>query len=462
MAKLVLLTNTELVAESRREDLDGIPHLVVPVVAIREGVLNNVLYPEAELSEFVEAWNGVPVPVGHPMSGDTAVTANSIEAENTVNIGKFYNVTFQDSAIKGEIWINIEKAEKLNFSDIVEKLESGEMMEISTGLHRDEITANGEFNGIPYESVINKIRPDHLALLPNHKGACSIDDGCGAMRTNCKDGKCDCGGKCKTPKKETIINRLLKRFGINSDTSFNEKETAVRKALRDAHGKDTYPYIVVMFDGFVIFELGPTLYKQSYTLDSNTKATLTGNHFEVAPRTEYVPIITTNKMNPEHKTAVVLALASAMAVNQAVTEESKTSLAAMPDDMLLNMATQYKINKDGTPQGEPKKVDPVVVNAEQAQPTLTPEQADLLNNLQKVTDDRMKGKRDAVVALHTSMTDDIVANMQENALDALIGNSVVEGDASYALNGSPAVISNEEADYQPPSIFTAQLTKEGN
>ncbi len=58
MNNLVLHRNIELQPNARREMLDEIEHLVIPAIAIREGVLNNIFYPSDELAEFVEAWNG--------------------------------------------------------------------------------------------------------------------------------------------------------------------------------------------------------------------------------------------------------------------------------------------------------------------------------------------------------------------------------------------------------------------
>ncbi len=239
MSKLVFYNNFKLKPSARRAMLDNVEHLVIPAVAIREGVLNNIFYPSSELAEMVEAWNGVPVPVNHPMEGDVPITANATQVEEQFNIGRFYNVRFEDDAIKGEIWINIEKATRLGFADIVANLEKGEMMEVSTGLLAFTAKKKGRFENTEFDEVASGIRPDHLALLPNEQGACSIKDGCGAMRNNKEKDACGCSDDddkmelnwfrrvlsnffnptMKPETKPLLVNALASRLGDTSSES---------------------------------------------------------------------------------------------------------------------------------------------------------------------------------------------------------------------------------------------------
>lgn len=466
MKDIVLLSNISLNATARREMLDGVEHLVVPAIAIREGVLNNILYPAADLAEFVEAWNGVPVPVRHPMKDGAAVTANAVEFEQTVNIGRFYNVKFEEGAIRGEIWINIDKATRLGFADIVESLESGEVMEVSTGLHAFTRPEVGNFNGTPYANVISSIRPDHLALLPDEEGACSVKQGCGAMRNNC-GGKKDC--KCTKPEKGNILNRLKGWFGLNKDVSFDAKRTAISKALRDrfAHDTDSWTYIVDVFDKYFIYEYGSDIFKLDYTFDKATiSATLGNDPVKVKTEVSYVPILAnrenkTENMKPEHKVALVSALALALVANKAdaVTEDKKASLAALPDDMLLNMAAQYKLKEDGTPDNvvpvAPTPTPAPVVNAGAG---ITSEERTLLNSLVTERNQRLANKRTQVCNAHSHVTPEVAAVMDEVALDALLGAAGVTANYAAAGAGAPPRTNAQEA-YTPPSVFLAPPAK---
>ena len=388
MNELVLHTNLSLVSGSRREMLDNSEHLVVPAIAIKEGVLNNIFYPASELESFVETWNGVPVPVNHPMKGDVPVTANSVEVEKTSNIGRFYNVFFdkESSSIKGEIWLNISKAESLGFSEIIESLEKGDVMEVSTGLLAFTRSEKGEFNNTAYDAVIESIRPDHLALLPNEKGACSVEDGCGAMRTNCKKGSCTCGNT----EEKNLFNML---------TSFFKQFNPSKK-----EGEQ----------------------KQ-------------------------------NKMEPKEKAALVDALALALVANnaEAVKDESKASLLALPDEMLANMAKQYQLNEDGTPiEEEPSKK--VEVKTEE----ITNEQKALLDSLLAEKKIALANKRKLVVDSLDHVNAEMAETMNETALDALIQAANISPVTNYSLAGG-SVKTNEEEVYTAPSVFLNQNKKEG-
>ena len=55
-------------------------------------------------------------------------------------------------------------------------------MELSTGLFTDnDETAGVSPKGRNYEAVARNHRPDHMAVLPDQVGACSINDGCGVL-----------------------------------------------------------------------------------------------------------------------------------------------------------------------------------------------------------------------------------------------------------------------------------------
>ena len=474
MKDLVLFSNIALNSQPRRDMLDGAEHLVVPAVAIKEGVLNNIFYPASELENFVQAWNGVPVPVNHPEVDGSFVTANSVEIENTANIGRFYNVFYDEvnKSVKGEIWIHIDKATRLGFANLIERLEAGDIMEVSTGLFGNTEPTAGVFNGKPYDSTISTIRPDHLALLPNDVGACSVKDGCGAMRTNCADKKGAC--TCKKNKmkdndvKPNLLKQILNWFTGNKAKSFDTIRTMVAAKLRETYGEVEWLYVVDVFEDKVIFEQVNVLYSQEYALEGGgEKVTLLGERVAVTVEVSYKPVLTNkNKkqdMKPEHKTALVSALALAMVANaEAVTEDSKSKLAALPDDMLRNMASQYKLKEDGTPVTEtPASSAPAatpVSNSATVSP-LTSEERQLLNQLKADADARIAAKRKQVTELNANMTAEIAATLTEPALDAMLANAGVN---VVVGNFAPAGAVANNAANQPrvaPSIILAPITK---
>jgi len=186
MQKLTFIANT--ISAVTETVYDGKPYLIAPVVAIREGVLNNILYLSEEFGRYFESWNGRPVPLGHPKRNGEYVSANSPDIWANEVPGYFWEVMVEGDRLKGDIWIELEKAEKIGKPalDVVERLRAGDAIEVSTGLYADIEETAGTWNGKAYEGIARNIRPDHLALLPNEIGACSWDDGCGTPRVNQK------------------------------------------------------------------------------------------------------------------------------------------------------------------------------------------------------------------------------------------------------------------------------------
>ncbi len=160
----------------------GEKHLVVPVVMMVEGVHNGshgpLYHPAEELGKFPESWNGIPVIVRHPQKDGVYVSANSPDIVDDQVIGRVYNTKFEDGKLKAEVWINEHKA-SLVYPEILSCLRKGQPIDVSVGVFTDDEYISGEWNGEKYVGIAKNHRPDHLALLPNERGACSWTDGCG-------------------------------------------------------------------------------------------------------------------------------------------------------------------------------------------------------------------------------------------------------------------------------------------
>lgn len=160
----------------------GEKHLVVPVVMMVEGVHNGshgpLYHPAEELGKFPESWNGIPVIVRHPQKDGVYVSANSPDIVDDQVIGRVYNTKFEDGKLKAEVWINEHKA-SLVYPEILSYLRKGQPIDVSVGVFTDDEYISGEWNGEKYVGIAKNHRPDHLALLPNERGACSWTDGCG-------------------------------------------------------------------------------------------------------------------------------------------------------------------------------------------------------------------------------------------------------------------------------------------
>ena len=180
----------------RRETFMGEEHLVVPIIALVEGVLHPSNAPSPELalsSEFARhplGWNGRPIVLNHPELNGEKVSANLPEIVENEVFGQLFNSRLNDNKLKTEAWINLARVAELSedVQDSIERLESGDLVEVSTGLFMSLEDSSGTFEGEKYEGIWRNVVPDHLAILPEGiVGACSIEEGCGAPRINSKE-----------------------------------------------------------------------------------------------------------------------------------------------------------------------------------------------------------------------------------------------------------------------------------
>ena len=419
----IIKTNVLATASAEIKKLDGINHMVVPVVAITEGVLNNIFYSADEINNFVQAWNGVPVPVNHPINNaGNAVSANSPDIESTTNIGTFYNTKFENGKLKGEIWINIDKAKRLKYGYIVEAFEKNEMMEISTGLYANIIKQAGIYNGKSYKGVATEIRPDHLALLPNQKGACSIEDGCGALRVNEQDCCDDCrDDKIKKERSMAYNFMQMLRNRISPDKGIQTNETieVLTNELDKAHNDKVFIHEVK--DDKVFYQLNDKLFSRDI-ISNDDGLTLGDNVDEVVGNTTYEVL---NEANGNDATTT--------------TEETPLEKENKVGDIVANYAT---LNNDEKKQ----LVEQLNINS------LSDDEMSEYKALKAEQNEKLDNLRKEVVANYENLTDEMVVNMSSETLEAL--NKSVPKPADYsAKNGSGLNTNNE---YATPGLLSAK------
>lgn len=176
-------------------------YLVVNGVAIVEGVLNHRFVPMDEFGSFVYDWNGVPVVIRHPKQN---LGSARVPNPDVKEIGRFYNARLDGDGrrLTGEFWL--DKSLMENDSDgqkIMDAVMSNRLVELSTGYFSANDRTPGQYNGKHYRSVDRNIHPDHIAILPDDIGACSVADGCGLNRNQanpemCQN--CECSQKFQT------------------------------------------------------------------------------------------------------------------------------------------------------------------------------------------------------------------------------------------------------------------------
>lgn len=175
---------------------NGRKYIVAPMTLIVEGVLNGsqgaLYYPPDEIVKNYSEWEGMPLLAYHPISLDgrhISAMEGGVIARQGIGFVKGPKVVGNGDKLQAEGWFDIERCKRINKS-IYNSLVKRQPIELSTGLFTNNQPAqNGShFQGKPYTHTARDYRPDHVAVLPDQKGACAISDGCGVLVN------CECGG----------------------------------------------------------------------------------------------------------------------------------------------------------------------------------------------------------------------------------------------------------------------------
>lgn len=237
----------------RTETKGGIEYLVVPGVPVREQVMNTYWVPASSIQASVNGWNGTAISIHHPKKNGGSV---NVPEPDVAIIGRFYNARWDadKNQMVGEYWINIPEASKwVEGQAIVNAIRGGKILETSTGYYAEDVESPGEFNGHKYLSVHANLLPDHIAILPDAVGACSVKDGCGVNRNqvihNCE---CDCPFKnAKNYQYEEghLPRQMLEPFALNKGIRTPEQLEGLRSYMKE-QGKRMRPVMVMrMSDG---------------------------------------------------------------------------------------------------------------------------------------------------------------------------------------------------------------------
>lgn len=220
----------------RRETISGKDYAIYPLVLMVEGVHHAVngdpvYYPPSVLESSVLHWDGRPIPIYHPNIAGDYVRANNPQVEADWVCGRIYNAMMDNGKLKAEAWLEISKAEQLH-PGLIMALDSGTQMEVSTGVMVSGDGVSGTWNEEAFNQSITTMIPDHLALLPGDKGACSWEDGCGVRANKSKmEENEDNLSKIEINEKKVFIsirnNNIIKnqgKLGINQTSEDSEKK----------------------------------------------------------------------------------------------------------------------------------------------------------------------------------------------------------------------------------------------
>lgn len=256
-------SNTSILVsnQAKRVTKSGKEFLVVPGVPAREQVMNTYLVPELDLVRSLKGWNGVPITIQHPKLNDRSA---NVPDPDVAIIGRFYNSAWdhEGKRMTGEYWIEIAEAEKyLEGKSILTKINDGTPLETSTGYYADDEQTAGIFDGKAYKTIHRNLLPDHIAILTNEVGACSLQDGCGVNR-NSTATNCECG--CQ----------------YQNEQSLDQKIYALREAFNKQFTEgDGGVWVREIYPAYLIVDAGGELFKIAYQQSES--------EFAFSPRNEW-------------------------------------------------------------------------------------------------------------------------------------------------------------------------------
>ena len=256
--RLQRITANFIPGQVRHDQMEGRDFLVAPMVMIVEGVHNGsegpVYYPKNELAKTPAMWNYKPVVVYHPMKNGEGCSACDPIILSNRKVGVIMNTEFTETehgpGLKAEAWM---EADRMNVVDerITEAVEKGTMMELSTGLFFDSDRTPGKWQEEEFIATVSNYRPDHLALLPDLKGACSIEDGAGLFRLNARQ---DAIKIASNEMSHGNVRSLLNSWLQNKNTNDEAYEM----------------YVEDVYDAFFVFMKNGKLFKGDYTVTNET------------------------------------------------------------------------------------------------------------------------------------------------------------------------------------------------
>lgn len=427
-------------ALARNGEMEGEQYLIIPMVMMVEGVHNGsngpLMYPKEELSKIPESWNHKPVVVYHPTVNGKGVSACSPEILTKYKIGMIMNAKIEGDKLKAEAWLKPTRIAKVD-NRVQEAIDNNSMMEVSTGVFTENEEVAGEWNGEKYVAIARNYRPDHLAILPDQIGACSIKDGAGLMRN--AEGRKPSPGRI-----QSVINRLLEAAGLqDNQLSHSDIHKRLRELIRekvnganaDAIGKSEderkYVWIEDVFTNFFVYEYDNKLWRINFQ-NVDDELSLSGEPVEVRRVTRYEtvndPAPTQNQTKiqqhpKKEKTMDKKTIVDGLIGNSGWSEEDREFLMGLEDSKLTKIqhnaeAKEQEANKtaDKKPEvpanntkteepAKPQTVEEFISNApagvaevlRSGLNTLQEEKSKLIkqitdNEANSFTEDQLKGK----------------------------------------------------------------------
>lgn len=376
--KKVIRLRAAISGELRTAVFEGRDHVVVPVVALVEGVIHasNSEDPELVLSEEFgkapQGWNGRPVVGDHPSLSGTRVSANEPEVLESKAFGRVFHAQVRGTKLMMEAWLDPAMAKKVGpeAEDVIARVREGKGVEVSVGVFVvNEETPGSWTDGSRYAAIWREIIPDHLAMLPEGTlGACSIEMGCGAPRAAEKKEE-------PVTVKKSLMERLKDLAAhFRPSQAEDQSDEDLRRSLGDALNS-TEPAFLGIDAVFseakqVVYAVAPEgvmqLFRREFTQDEEGTVELGSSREEVKQVTRFEPVTAQQnitaascgcggkkaitpaeeavKMDKKARVAALLALAGAHLTYKNIFKAADApALELLPDERLTELEAQVAV-----------------------------------------------------------------------------------------------------------------------
>ena len=458
---------------------NGRRHMVLPVVIMVEGVHSGsagpVFHSSSELSRFPGCWDGIPVVINHPSDNGNPISANSPEIIERQSIGRVYHTYWDNGALRSEVWVDetlIQSREPALHAHLL----AGLPMDVSMGAYSDDVEATGNWNGETYRAVAHNYRPDHLALLPRSRGACSWSDGCGIRANEYIDG----GGSMDKALWQGLFHAGLRVEPMPADATiqsnalgYREVSGSIQRKLDTLDNEAIFHYLEEVYDGEFVYRVenretsATKLYRRSYTMPESGQLAFGDDVVPVVKRVEYVeqPQSLQQNSEPEKKLVRTKKVETDMKTNSQndcgcptkvdsllktnhFKETDRVMLEALPNDTLDRLLAIHeeivepKEPKVNATPPDPKPAPVPQMNEEQILAALSPERRRQMEyGLKRYQEDRLATVRDIVANSNSAFTEKDLEAYSDEQLEKL--SKAIPRPADYSLAGSRgAVVTN--------------------
>ena len=311
MEKLI----ANLSSKVSKKTLQGRDYLVAPVAMLLPGVFAGsegpIFYDTTEIVKSVAAWNHKPITIGHPeLPNGTKVSGCTTESLESLGVGMILNTRFNKKTNKlvAEAWFDISRLSVVEQGQIIANALAQETkLEVSTGLFVDNLKTSGTFQGTKYERKAVNYQPDHLAIILNGVGACSLADGAGLLVNKADKKLADCRPALVT--NDDAADAADDAAEADTESLMNTVD-AVRRAVYQkyeqsgtANTPGVYVYIEDIYEKSVVFSMADKVYRQNYA-EKNGSVTLLGELIPVTRKVTYEPLVANEKANMDRNTLV--------------------------------------------------------------------------------------------------------------------------------------------------------------